>query len=332
MSAPDASSPPAGAARRAEPRPRIGVSACLLGESVRWDGGHARDRFVVQELAPWAELVRVCPEAEAGFGVPRPAMRLVERDGATRLLVPATGADVTERLRAWIAPRLERLASEPLDGFVLKKDSPSCGLERVRVHGARGLEHKRGTGLFAAALQARFPGLPIEEDGRLNDPALRDAFVERVWCGYRWRLFRERDSTRAGLVRFHTVHKLLIRTHGEQGYARLGRLVASLGTRPDGEVQDDYGAELRRTLALPTTRGRHTNVLQHLFGFVKEHLSPAEKRHLLARIEDYRGGLVPLTVPLALLRFESERRAVGWASEQVYFEPHPKELRLRHRT
>ncbi len=315
----------------AAPRPRVGVSACLLGEPVRWDGGHARERFVAHELGALVEWVRVCPELEAGFGAPRPTMRLVEREGTARLVVPSTGEDATARLEAWIERGLERLAAAPLDGFVLKKDSPSCGLERVRVYGERGLAHRRGRGLFAAALLRRFPDLPVEEEGRLNDPALRDAFVERVWCRLRWRLLLEARPARADLVRFHTAHKLLLRVHEEEGYRALGRIVASFGTRPDADVLALYGAELARVLAVPATRGRHVNALQHLFGFVKEHLVPAEKRHLLERIEDYRRGLVPLVVPLALLRFEVERRDAAYARGQLYLEPAPRELGLKNR-
>lgn len=313
----------------------IGVSSCLMGENVRWDRGHARDRFVSEELAPWADFVRVCPEVEAGFGVPRPTMRLVEgegeHEGQERLRIPSTGEDATERMRSFVAARVEALAALPLDGFIVKKDSPSCGFERVRVWGEHGVKHRRGTGLFTRGLLERLPGLPVEEDGRLNDPLLRDNFVERVWCRHRWRLLRRDEPTRDGLVRFHTAHKFLVRAHDEERYRALGRLVASFGTRPDEEVFDAYERTFQEALCVLTTRRKHANVLQHLYGYVKEGLSAREKELLLGSIEDYRKDVVPLVVPLSLLQFEVERRDQAYARGQLYFAPHPKELKLRNR-
>lgn len=324
---------PARPPREGAERLLIGVSACLMGETVRWDRGHARQRFLTDELAPWADFVRVCPEVEAGFGVPRPTMRLVEVDGATRLEVPATGEDVTEPLLAAVATRLDALAALPLDGFVVKRDSPSCGLERVRVRapGSDRVLRRDGRGLFTAALLERLPGLPVEEEGRLGDPLLRDNFLERVWCRQRWRLLRRDDETRAGLVRFHTAHKFLIRAHDEERYRELGRVVAGFGSAPDREVFDRYGRLFEAALAVLPTRGRHANVLQHLFGFLKDALAPREKELLLERIDDYRRGVVPLIVPLALLQFEAERREASYAAGQLYFTSAPEELRLRNR-
>lgn len=310
----------------------IGVSACLMGESVRWDRGHARDRFVTEELAPWADFVRVCPEVEAGFGVPRPTMRLVEHGGEERLQIPSTGEDATERMRTFVAARVEALAALPLDGFIVKKDSPSCGFERVRVYGEHGVKHKRGTGLFTRGLLERLPGLPVEEDGRLNDPLLRDNFIERVWCRHRWRRLRRDDPGRDGLVRFHTAHKFLVRAHDEERYRTLGRLVASFGTRPDEEVFEAYERTFEEALRVLATRRKHVNVLQHLYGFLKDALSAREKELLLGSIEDYRRDLVPLVVPLSLLQFEVERRDQAYARGQLYFAPHPKELKLRNRS
>jgi uncharacterized protein YbbK (DUF523 family)/uncharacterized protein YbgA (DUF1722 family) len=310
---------------------RIGVSACLLGEEVRWDGGHKRSRFLTDELDPHVEWVRVCPEAEAGFGIPRPTMRLADVEGRTRLLIPKTGDDVTERLGAWVAPKVAQLAAAALDGFVVKKDSPSCGWQRVKVYGSSGVKHKDGMGLFTRALVERLPDLPIEEDGRLNDDALRDNFVERIWCRHRWRILRKHDETRAGLVRFHTAHKMLVRAHDEPAYRELGRLVAGFGARPDADVFDDYGVLFQQALARRTTRGKHVNVLQHLLGFLKDDLGRQEKQHLIDRIEDYKSGLVPLVVPLSLLQFEIERRDRSYPKGQLYFDPHPREFKLRNR-
>jgi len=311
---------------------RLGVSSCLLGEEVRFDGGHKRDRFVVEQLGRWVEWVAVCPEVDIGLGVPRPTIRLVQKAGepGVRLVAPSTGDDVTSRMRGYAKAKVEALRALGLDGYVLKKGSPSCGMARLPVHRKDGLLHKRGVGLFAAALAAQWPALPLEEDGRLNDPRLRETFIERLFCRNRWRVLVARGLSRRRLVAFHSAHKLVVRAHNEAGYRRLGRIVASGGHLPDAELYRQYESELQLSLRTPASTKKHTNVLQHAMGYLTSVLEPQERRELGLAIEDFRRGLVPLAVPVTLIRFNVHRHGIDYLAEQLYFEPHPKELMLRN--
>jgi uncharacterized protein YbbK (DUF523 family)/uncharacterized protein YbgA (DUF1722 family) len=312
---------------------RVGVSTCLLGEHVRYDGGHKRDAFLVEELGRWVEWVSVCPEVELGMGVPRPNVHLVEVDGEAelRMLAPATGEDFTERMRAYATTRVEELRRIELDGYVLKKNSPSCGMARVKVHGFGGPKRRDGVGLFARALLAAWPHLPVEEEGRLSDPALRENFVERVFCRNRWRALARGSRTRARLIEFWTAHKLLVRAHDEEGYRRLGTLVGSAKKGGTDELYARFEREFFETLARKATVRKHTNVLQHALGHLREHLDAGDRAQLVAAIEDYRAGLLPLVVPITLLRFQIKKHAVAYLLGQLYFDPHPKELMLRNR-
>jgi uncharacterized protein YbgA (DUF1722 family)/uncharacterized protein YbbK (DUF523 family) len=309
---------------------RLGVSSCLLGEEVRYDGGHARDRFVADVLGPWVEWVPVCPEVEMGMEVPRQAIRLVENEHGERLVAPSTGEDFSQRMDEYAARRLEQLEKLGLDGYVLKKASPSCGLERLTVYRNGTRAHRRGVGRFAAALLEHSSHLPVEEEGRLNDPVLRENFIERILCRNRWRLALKRGLTRRRLVEFHTVHKLLLRAHNETAYFSLGKLVGSAGKISDKELYARYEDEFQACLRTKPTVKRHTNVLQHAMGYLKDALDPFEKRELLTSIEDYRKGLLPLIVPLTLLRFNINKHSVEYLLGQLYFDPHPKELMLRN--
>jgi uncharacterized protein YbgA (DUF1722 family)/uncharacterized protein YbbK (DUF523 family) len=311
---------------------RLGVSACLLGEKVRYDGGHKRDAFLVDELGRWVEWVSVCPELELGMGVPRPTVRLVEVDEREelRLLSPDTGEDFTARMTAFAAARVEELRRVELDGYVLKKNSPSCGLARVKVHGFAGPIRRDGVGLFARALLAAWPHLPIEEEGRLCDPVLRENFVERIFCRQRWRGLVRGGATRGRLVEFWTAHKLLVRAHDEVAYQRLGKLVGSARKGATDELYARFEAEFFDALAKKATARKHTNVLQHAMGYLREHLEAGERAQLAAAIEDYRRGLLPLVVPITLVRFQIQKHQVEYLLGQLYFDPHPKELMLRN--
>ena len=309
---------------------RIGVSSCLLGELVRFDGGHTRNRFVTDILGPWVEYVSVCPEVDLGMGIPRPTIHLEEQERGMRLVAPSTGEDFTERMDAYAASKIDELEELGLDGYILKKSSPSCGMERINIYKDGKRASRAGVGLFAAALMERWPHLPLEEDGRLNDPALRENFIERVVCRNRWRLAVKRGLTRRRLVKFHTAHKLLLRAHNEAGYGRMGKLVGSAGTLPDKELFARYEDEFQTCLRTKPTIKRHTNVLQHAMGYLKTVLDAPEKRELLTAIEDFRKGLLPLIVPLTLLRFNVNRHEVEYLMDQLYFDPHPKELMLRN--
>jgi uncharacterized protein YbgA (DUF1722 family)/uncharacterized protein YbbK (DUF523 family) len=306
---------------------RLGVSACLLGESVRYDGGHKRDAFLTDTLGPFVTWVPVCPEVEIGLGVPRPPIRLIGRAEAPRLVVEKTGEDLTARMRRWATGRVRELAALGLHGYVLKRASPSCGLFRVRVYDDDGRPGAVGRGLYAAALSEALPLLPIEEEGRLADAGIREAFIERVFAAARWQVFTAGRPRARDLVAFHAAHKFAILAHSPRDYAGLGRLVAAGLTR---ETLDAYGTRFMQALAVRATRARHVNVLQHLAGFFKRQLADDERAELGEVIEHYRRGLVPLVVPLTLLKHHVRRLAVGYLADQVYLDPHPREMMLRN--
>ncbi len=319
-----------GAADAGEDAIRLGVSSCLLGASVRFDGGHKHDRFLTDLLGRYVEWVPVCPEVEVGMGVPREAVRLVGTPDAPRMIGVGSGTDHSERMRRFSAERVRALAALDLSGYVFKKDSPSCGMERVRVYGASGMASRRGQGLFAAAFTAALPLIPVEEEGRLNDPVLRESFIERIFCYRRWRSLVDAGPSRAALVAFHTAHKFLMLAHSRRHYAALGRLVAEQkGTRP-AAVAQRYGEILMAGLAVHATPKKHVNVLQHLAGFCREHLDAGERQELATVIDDYACGLVPLIVPITLLKHHVRRHDVGYVRDQWYLSPHPKELMLRN--
>jgi len=297
---------------------------------VRFDGGHKRDAFLTETFGRFVEWVPVCPEVECGFGTPREAMRLVRAGPGVRLLTVKTSIDLTEAMERYSRSRVAALADEDLSGYVLKKDSPSCGLERVKVYDRHGTPARGGRGLFAAALVEAFPHLPVEEEGRLADPRLRDNFIERVFAYWRLRgLFASRWTV-GDLVRFHTAHKLLVLAHAPERYRRLGRLVAGARGMPRRNLERRYVAGLMEALAELATTRRHTNVLQHMAGYFTDRLDAASKRELAETIDDYRRGLVPLVVPLTLIRHHARTLDVAYLAGQTYLEPHPKELMLRN--
>jgi uncharacterized protein YbgA (DUF1722 family)/uncharacterized protein YbbK (DUF523 family) len=309
---------------------RIGISACLLGEQVRFDGGHKRDAFLTETFGRFVEWVSVCPEVECGFGTPREAMRLVRVEQGVRLLTVKTGIDLTGPMERFSQSRVAALAAENLSGYVLKKDSPSCGLERVKVYDRHGSPARSGRGLFAAALVQAYPYLPVEEEGRLADPQLRDNFVERVFAYWRLRGLFDGRWTVGDLVRFHTAHKLLLLAHAPEAYRQLGRLVAGARGVPRRDLERRYVDGFMRALAQVATTRRHTNVLQHMAGYFKDQLDVASKRELAEMIADYRRGLVPLVVPVTLIRHHVRTLDVTYLAGQTYLEPHPKELMLRN--
>jgi uncharacterized protein YbgA (DUF1722 family)/uncharacterized protein YbbK (DUF523 family) len=312
-------------------RPRLGISSCLLGSAVRYDGQHKRDRFLVDVLGEFVEWVPVCPELEVGMGVPREPVRLVGDPAAPRLVAERSGKDWTAAMRAFAERRVGELAALDLCGWVTKKDSPSCGMERVRVWtGKGGPPRREGTGAFLRVLERRLAPLPIEEEGRLQDPRLRESFIERIFAYRRWKAAVAAGMTRGALVRFHTVHKLALLAHSPDAYRRLGRLVASPGKRSIARRADAYAAGLLAGLRVPATRGRHLNVLQHMAGYLRDALDAQERSELETVVKDYGRGLVPLVVPLTLFRHHVRRHHVAYLAEQVYLDPDPKELMLRN--
>lgn len=309
---------------------RIGISSCLLGQEVRYDGGHKRDRFLIDTFGRFVEWVPVCPEVEAGFGTPREPMQLVDGDGGLRLVTVETRRDVTDQLAGYASRRVDDLSRHDLSGYVLKKDSPSCGPDGVKVYGRSAPPARSGMGLFAAALRQRYPFLPIEDEGRLSDPRLRENFAERVFAYRRVRDLFAARWTAADLVAFHAAHKLLLMAHSTPIYRMLGQLVARSRALAPGDLETRYFEGFMTALAIVATPGRHTNVLQHMAGYFKTELDRDEKAELAGAIEDYRTGLVPLVVPMTLIRHHVRRHRVSYLSEQVYLDPHPPELMLRN--
>jgi uncharacterized protein YbgA (DUF1722 family)/uncharacterized protein YbbK (DUF523 family) len=318
-------------------RPRIGISACLLGENVRYDGGHKRSRFVTGVLAAHVTFVPVCPEVEAGLPVPREPIRLVGDPRHPRVVGTRSGRDHTERLAAFSAERARALSALRLDGFILKKDSPSCGLARVRVHpegaagagrGRMGPPSREGVGLFAAALSGALPDVPLTEEGWLEDRWLRERFLSSVFTRHRLRLGLA-DPSAGAVVAQHAAHKLLFMAHSPGGQHRLGRVVAQAGEDAPGAVARRYVRQAMAVLAAVPSRGKHANVLLHILGYFKHRMPAREKQEILLAIDDFRRGVHDLAVPRTLLKHHLGRLPVDWLMKQVYFEPFPRRLGLR---
>jgi uncharacterized protein YbgA (DUF1722 family)/uncharacterized protein YbbK (DUF523 family) len=309
---------------------RLGISQCLLGAEVRFDGGHKRDSFLTDVLGRYVEWVPVCPEVEAGLGTPREAMRLVGDPEHPQLLTIKSHTDHTHALEKMTFNRLEDLGNLGLLGYVFKRGSPSCGVERVRVYTEQGMPSRSGTGIFARAFVERFPLIPVEEEGRLCDAPLRENFIERVFCYKRFQDLVEKGVTRQALVQFHTVHKYLLMAHSPQQYQVLGRLVGEAQRYRPKDLAARYGELFMNALAMKATVRKHVNVLQHMLGYFKQQLTSQEKTELLGVIGDYHQGLTPLIVPLTLIKHYVQIFDVTYIRDQVYLNPHPKELMLRN--
>jgi uncharacterized protein YbgA (DUF1722 family)/uncharacterized protein YbbK (DUF523 family) len=326
--------PTANAARSLGPAKtllRLGVSACLLGDEVRYNGGHSRDAFVAGALDPFVEWHPLCPEVEIGLGTPRETIRLTGSLEAPRLTAPRSGLDHTDAMQSWAHGRVAEIEAARLHGFVLKKGSPSCGLHRVRVYDQKGMAQPGGRGLFAAVLAERLPLLPLEEEGRLHDPVLRENFLERAFAMRRFETLLDGDASIEGLLRFHADHKLALMAHSPGGATTLGRLLASPRDRSWSTLVHDYATGMAAVLRVLATRGRHANVLEHLAGFLKQRLDRRDRAEVVETIGQYRMGWVPLPVPLALLRHHLRRtEAAPWVLRQVYLAPYPEALGLRN--
>lgn len=314
-----------------DPAPlRVGISTCLLGQEVRWDGGHKRDRFLTDVLGPYVEWVPVCPEQEVGMGTPREPVQLVASAGGPRMVGQRSGRDWTQAMQRYAERRARQLGKLDLCGYVLKRDSPSCGMERVRVRSPKGMPRREGRGLFAAALMERLPSLPVEEEGRLHDARLRENFVERIFAYRRLRSLLGGRFSAGELVAFHTAHKLQLLAHSPKHYRALGRLVAEAKRLPEAELRARYEQGFMEALRHLATPRRNTNVLEHCLGHLRKRLDPEARSAMKGLVEDYRRGLVPLVVPLTLIRHYVERAEVDYLRGQVFLEPHPKELMLRN--
>ena len=311
-------------------RIKVLVSACLLGEKVRYDGGHKRDPFLLETLGPFVEWVPVCPEVDCGLPVPREAMRLVGDPKRPRLMTIRTGIDRTETMERWAKIRLDELSGLGLCGYICKKDSPSSGMERVKVYGGEGIPARTGAGVFTRLFMERFPLIPVEEEGRLTDPVLREMFIERVFCLRRFRDLLANPLARGALVEFHTDHKLLLLSHDRGQYEEMGRLVAQAKRLPVRDLYEKYQVLFMAALAHKATPKKCADVLMHMMGYFRKMLSSIEKQELLEVIDQYRRRLVPLVVPVTLVRHYVRKYEVAYLARQVFLNPHPAELMLRN--
>ncbi len=309
---------------------RVGLSSCLLGELVRFDGGHKKDRYLTEILGAYFEWVPVCPEVEAGMGIPREPVRLVGAWESPGMVGTTSGDDWTERMARFSEERLRRLEELHLSGYIFKSDSPSCGMERVRVYSPGGVPVKKGRGLFAGAFMRRFPLIPVEEEGRLGDPGLRENFIVRVFACHRLQQLLAGGFRRGELVSFHAAHKYLLLAHSPKHYRILGTLVGSAKGVPPGRLRDQYTQLFMEALAIRTTVKKNVNVLHHILGFLRDRLGAAERKSILDVIDDYAAELVPLVVPLTLVRHYVRLYDVPYIRDQLYLNPHPKELMLRN--
>jgi len=307
-------------------RIRLGVSACLLGQEVRYDGQHKLDRFLVETLGKYVDYVPVCPEVECGLGVPREAMRLVGDPEAPRLVTQTTKKDLTKQMLDWVARRLDELAGENLSGFIFKSKSPSSGMERVKIYNEEGAVVARGAGLFARAFIKRFPLLPVEDEGRLSDPDLRENFIERIFALGRYRDAMAGGASLDALMRFHASQKYLLMAHSEVHARKLGKMLAGGKGRRVDLFRADYERVLLEALRLNATPRKHVNVLQHMMGYFKSSLAGDEKQELLTALDDFKKGLIPLIVPITLIRHYVMKYRVTYLAGQIYLQPHPLEL------
>ncbi len=309
---------------------KLGISSCLLGEKVRYDGGHKLDRYLKDTLGQFVVWTPVCPEVECGLSVPREAMRLTGTPDAPRLVTTRTGIDHTDQMQQWAKHRLKELEKDDLCGFIFKSRSPSSGMRGVKVYKPSGIPTTSGVGIFARAYMEHFPLIPVEDDGRLNDPNIRENFIERIFVFKRWKELLSKAGRIRDLVDFHSDHKLLLLSHSPQHNSALGRLVANSKKYRLERLQGDYLKILMDGLKLLSTVKKNTNVLHHIMGYFKKQLQPDEKRELMEFIEEYHNGLVPLIVPIVLLRHYVLIYDETYLKRQYFLNPHPAELMLRN--
>lgn len=311
---------------------KLGVSHCLLGAEVRWNGGHTRDRFLTDILGEYVEFVPVCPEVEIGLSIPREPLRLVGSADAPRLMFQS-GIDITDRMLEWAAKRLDMLEKEDLCGYIFKTKSPSSGMQRIKVYKEytdKGGAVRNGVGIFARAFMDRFPLMPVEDEGRLQDIGLRENFIVRVFTYYRLRQLLKQGRTVGGLVQFHTRNKLLFMAHNPDIARQLGKLTAKAKEMPVDELFTAYLTLMMDCLKYKATPRKNANVLFHMMGYFKKQLESDEKQELIELIENYRQGYYPLVVPLTLIKHYVRKYRQPYLNDQYYLNPHPIELKLRN--
>ena len=310
---------------------RVGISACLLGEKVRFDSGHKHDRYLTDTLGQFFSFVPVCPEIEVGMGVPRETVNLQGSVESPSMIGTKSGKDWTEQMRTFSRKRTEQLEKYRLRGYILKKDSPSCGMERVKLYpGPKSTPERKARGLYADALIRRYPLLPVEEEGRLHDIKIRENFIVRVFAYDRVQNLFENGYQRKDVMEFHTVHKYLLLAHSPKHYSQLGKIVAAIKEYKAEEFAKIYSEMFMDALGFKSTVAKNVNVMQHIMGFLKKHLDAEDRKYILNIIEDYRNELVPLIVPITLIKQFIDKYQIDYIRNQYYLNPHPRELMLRN--
>jgi uncharacterized protein YbgA (DUF1722 family)/uncharacterized protein YbbK (DUF523 family) len=310
---------------------KIGVSKCLLGDKVRYDGRHKLDQYITGTLGRFFEYTATCPEVECGLPVPREAIRLVGKDkDHLKLMTCKTGKDITPMMVEWANKRLDLLEKEDICGYIFKSKSPSCGMIGVKIYSEDGMPRWNGSGIFAGMLLARFPRLPVIDEGRLHAPILREAFIEHVFVYYRWQELNRQPLTAKRLQQFHAEHKYLLMSHNQKNLTELGRIAAGTAGKVNQKTREKYFQLLTETMRLHATTRKHVNVLMHLIGYFKKDITGDEKCEFLNVVDNFQQGLVPLIVPLTLLKHYMTKYKKTYLESQWYIEPHPLELMLRN--
>ncbi len=309
---------------------KLGISSCLLGNKVRYDGGHKLDHFLVDTLGRYVDWVPICPEVECGLPVPREAMHLAGDPESPRLVTIRSGTDHTARMQRWARRRIAELEEAGLCGFVFKARSPSSGMRGVKIYNEAGMPYATGSGIFAHVFMKQFPLLPVEDEGRMHDPGLRENFIERVFVYRQWQEYKKNDGSLRGIVEFHTDHKYMMMAHSQKHYSALGKMVAAAKKMKRDELHATYQGTLMEGLQFLATAKKNTNVLQHMAGYFKDRLSAEERQELQEVITNYHDGLVPLIVPVTLLKHYVQKYREAYLGRQLYLNPHPLELMLRN--
>lgn len=308
----------------------LGVSACLMGYKYRYDGGHKKDEFLMERVSKFFSFIPFCPEVEIGLTVPREPLRLEIGEDRIKMVFVKTKIDITEKMESYSLKKVNIIKDMNLSGVILKKDSPSCGMERVKVYNAKGVPQKNGIGIFAKILIEKFPLLPVEEEGRLNDPKLRENFFERVFAYHRLNKFFSQKWKLKDLIEFYTKEKFLIFAHDEKIYRELGKFVANIKSYSRDEIEQIFKNLFMNAMKKIATKTKNYNVLIHIYGFLKDKLTQKEKNELLEILDDYKKGFSPLIVPITLIKHHLLMHNIDYLLKQTYLSPSPKELMLRN--
>lgn len=309
---------------------KVGISSCLLGNQVRFDGGHKHSRMCTESLSRYFDFVAECPEVGIGMSIPRKPIRLIGDVASPRsVYVHDNSVDFTDDMIAFGKAKAQE--HQDLCGYIFMKNSPSCGVFRVKVYQENGYPaSEAGQGLYSKAIMEAHPLLPVEESGRLSDSLLRENFITRVFAYHNWQQLKQEGLSHKGIIEFHSRYKYVLMAHSPANYVELGRMLADAGKQDIELLAESYFESLMTQLKRLASRKTHTNVLMHLQGYLKTVLSPAEKQELVKLIEQYRTAQVPLIVPITLLKHHFNNHPNDYIAKQAYLQPYPEDLSLRN--